>query len=130
MTCRLGMGPLHTESPGVLAAALSLQYACLVLRTASPAVHLICPLAQFAFGFFFVTKPMLMDWRIGTLKSNVPGPEANKEGFHCVRTAVLQLEFTCKQQQECPWSLLPKTGDTHTCNSLPAAVIILCSRDT
>lgn len=95
MTCRLGMDPLHTESPRVLAAPLphrSLPYTCLALGTASPSCppHLsACPMCFF---FFFVTKPMLMDWRIGTfrkytLKRNAAGPEATKEGFHCLNSS-------------------------------------------
>lgn len=28
--------------------------------------------------------------------------QATKEGFHCLGTAVPRLEFTCRQQQECP----------------------------
>lgn len=63
------------------------------------------------------TKPALIGWRIGTfrkpaLKSNIGGPEAIKEGFHSVGTAVpppvrIHMQATAGG----PWPLLLETRD-------------------
>lgn len=111
-------------SPASCVSVLPLPRAC--LGPASPACPPCLPTAPVSLWLSLCLTPTLMGLLENlVLKSDVPGPEAIKEGFRYIETTVPQVESTCRQQQGCPWPLLPKSRDKPPL-SLPST---LCSGD-